>query len=125
MIKGNHKPGPLQKAQTSRTSRAKRRFNQLWSRYKIRPIACVGRVVEARLAVEVVEVSADELAVFHANAGIIDQIGHAAGGIDLIVGTAGSACFRFDGLDAVFERLLDDDDAREASVRRAVCDIEF
>jgi len=53
---------------------------------KIRPIGCVRRVVEARLAVEGVEISADELAVFHADAGIIDEIGHAAGGIDLIVG---------------------------------------
>jgi hypothetical protein len=81
--------------------------------------------MEARLAVEAVEIGADELAVFHANAAIIDQIGHAAGGIDLIVGTAGGACFRLDNLDAVFERLLDDDDAREASVWRAVCDIEL
>ena len=48
---------------------------------KIRPIGCVRRVVEARLAVEGVEISADELAVFHADAGIIDEIGHAAGGL--------------------------------------------
>src|SRR5712691_5999519 len=34
---------------------------------KIRPIECVGRVVEARLAVEAVEIGADELAVFNAN----------------------------------------------------------
>src|SRR5262249_12178646 len=92
---------------------------------KIRPIGCVRRVVEARLAVEGVEISADELAVFHADAGIIDEIGHAAGGVDPIVGTAGGACFRLDGLDAVLERLLDDDDAREPSVRRAVCDVEL
>src|SRR5262249_26607444 len=92
---------------------------------KIRPVGCAGRVMEARLAVEAVEIGADELAVFHANAAIIDQIGHAAGGIDLIVGTAGGACFRLDNLDAVFERLLDDDDAREASVWRAVCNIEL
>jgi hypothetical protein len=81
--------------------------------------------VEARLAVEGVEISADELAVFHADAAIIDEIGYAAGGVDPIVGTAGRACFRLDDLDAVLERLLDDDDAREASVRRAVCDIEL
>jgi hypothetical protein len=49
--------------------------------------------MEARLAVEAVEIGADELAVFHANAAIIDQIGHAAGGIDLIVGTAGGRVF--------------------------------
>src|SRR5215467_142350 len=91
----------------------------------VRPIGCVRRIVEARPAVEDIEIDADELAVFHADAGFIDQIGHAAGGIDLIVGTAGRACFRLDDLDAVFECLLDDDDAREACVRRAVCDIEL
>jgi hypothetical protein len=68
--------------------------------------------VKARPAVEAVEKGADELAVFHADTGIIDQIGHAAGGIDLIVGTAGRACFRLDDLDAILECLLDDDDAR-------------
>ena len=81
--------------------------------------------MEARLAIEAVEIGADELAVFHANAGLIDQIGHAAGGIDLIVGTVGGARFCLDDLDAVFKRLLKDDDAREASVWRAVCDIEL
>src|SRR5262249_18510886 len=92
---------------------------------KIRPIGCEGRVMEARLAVEAVEIGADELAVFHPDAGIIDQIGHAAGGIDLVVGTVGAARFCLDALDAVIERLLKDDDAREASVWRAVSDIEL
>src|SRR5215475_1769509 len=91
---------------------------------KIGPIGFVRHIVEARPAVEAVEKGADELAVFHADTGIIDQIGHAAGGIDLIVGTAERACFRLDDLDAVLECLLNDDDAREAGVRRAVCDIE-
>jgi hypothetical protein len=73
--------------------------------------------VEALLAVEAVEVGADELTVFHAAAGIVDEIRHAAGGIDLIVGTAGGTCFRLDNLDAILERLLDDNDARKAGVR--------
>ena len=77
--------------------------------------------MEARPAVQAVEKRADELAVFHADTGVIDQIGYAAGGIDLIVGTAGHAGFRLDDLDAVLECLLDDDDTREAGVRRAVC----
>ena len=81
--------------------------------------------MEARLAIETVEIGANELAVFHADAGLIDQIGHAAGGIDLIVGTARGACFRLDDLNMVLERLLDDDDARDAGVRRAVCDIKL
>src|SRR5712691_8026717 len=92
---------------------------------KIRPIGCARRVVEARLAVEAVEIGTDQLAVFHAHPGIVDQIGHAARGIDLIVGTARRACFRLDDLDAVLERLLDDDDAREAGIWRAVCDVDL
>ena len=80
--------------------------------------------MEARLAIEAIEIGADELAVFHPNASIIDQIGHAARGIDLIVATAGVRVF-IDDLDAVFERLLDDDDSREASVWRAVRDIQL
>ena len=39
--------------------------------------------------------------------------------------TAGGTCFRLDDLDAVLERLLDDDDARKTGVRRAVCDVEL
>src|SRR5262249_6415630 len=68
---------------------------------------------------------ADELTVFHARARIVDEIGHAARRIDPIVRTAGGAGFRLDDLDAVVERLLDDDDAREAGVGRAVGDVEF
>ena len=75
--------------------------------------------MEARRPVKAVEIGANELAVFHANAVIVDQIGHATRGIDPIVGAAGSACFRLDDLDAVFECFLDDDDACEAGVRRA------
>src|SRR6516165_3636498 len=86
---------------------------------KIRPLGGVRCHVEARLAVEAIEVGTDELAVFHADAGIVDQIGHAAGWIDPIVGTAGRTCFRLDDLDATLERLLDDNDARKAGVRRA------
>src|ERR1700738_2139153 len=59
---------------------------------KIRLIGCMRCIVEARLAVEPVEIGTDELTVFHTDAGIIDQIGKAAWGIDLIVGMAGVAC---------------------------------
>jgi len=45
---------------------------------KIRPIRCVRRIVKAWPTTEAVEIGADELAVFHADTGIIDQIGHAA-----------------------------------------------
>ena len=51
------------------------------------------RVVQARFTVEVVEVGTNELAVLHANAGIVDEIWHAARGVDLIVRTALGARF--------------------------------
>jgi hypothetical protein len=41
---------------------------------KVSPIGFTQRVVEARLAIEVVEIGTDELAVFHANASIVDEI---------------------------------------------------
>src|SRR6516165_8907964 len=49
----------------------------------VSPIRLAGGVMETRLAIQVVQIGTDELAVFHADAGIIDQIGDAAGGIDL------------------------------------------
>ena len=72
--------------------------------------------MEARFTVEVVEVGANELAVLHANAGIVDEIGHATRWIDLIVRTALGARFRLNDLDAVVKRLLYDNDARQPRV---------
>jgi hypothetical protein len=68
--------------------------------------------VEPRLTVKAIEIGADELAVLHANAGIINQKGHAARGIDLIVGTARGTRFRLDNLNAVLESFLKNEDAR-------------
>src|SRR5206468_11603101 len=42
------------------------------------PIGVTSWVVESGLAVKAVEIITDELAVFHANAGIVDEVGHAA-----------------------------------------------
>jgi hypothetical protein len=67
--------------------------------------------VEARLTVDAIEIGADELAVLHAETSIVDEIGHAARGVDLIVRTVQGARFRLDNLDAILERLLYDDDA--------------
>jgi hypothetical protein len=47
----------------------------------MRPIGRVRRIMEARPAVEAVDNGADGLAVFPADTGIIDQTGHAAGGL--------------------------------------------
>jgi hypothetical protein len=73
--------------------------------------------VKARLTIEAVEIGANELAVLHANAGIIDEIGHATRGVDLIVRTARSTCFRLEDLDAILECLLHDNDTRQPRVR--------
>jgi hypothetical protein len=69
------------------------------------PVGCTERIVESRLTVEAIEIGADELAVLHANAGIVNQKGHAARGIDLIVGTARGTRFRLDNLNAVLKCL--------------------
>ena len=44
--------------------------------------------MEPRLAIEAVEVGANQLTILHADASIVDEIGHAARRIDLIVGAA-------------------------------------
>lgn len=49
--------------------------------------------MELRLPVETVEVGADELAVLHTHAHVVDQVGHAPGGVDLIVGTTAVRVF--------------------------------
>ena len=58
------------------------------------PVGCTERVVEPRLIIKAIEIGADELAVLHANAGIVNQKGHAASGIDLIVRAASSSFSR-------------------------------
>ena len=40
-------------------------------------VARATRVMEARLTIEAVEIGANELAVLHANAGVIDEVRHA------------------------------------------------
>ena len=67
-------------------------------------VARATRVMEARLTIEAVEIGADELAVLHANAGVIDEIGNAARGVDLVVRAVCGARFRLDDLDAILER---------------------
>ncbi|MGA8001302.1 MAG: hypothetical protein WCA05_06605 [Pseudolabrys sp.] len=42
---------------------------------EVSPIGFPQRVVEAGLTIEAVEIGADELAVLHADAGIVDEIG--------------------------------------------------
>ena len=73
---------------------------------KVTPIRFTSRTVEARLTIEAVEIGADELAVLYAKTSIVDEIGHAARGVDLIVRAVQGARFRLDNLDAVLDRFL-------------------
>src|SRR5262249_28328794 len=77
----------------------------------VSPIRLPSGVVETRLTIEAVKIRADELAVFHANARIIDKVRHAPRWIDLIVRTVGGARRRPDDLGAVLERLFQHENA--------------
>ncbi len=90
----------------------------------VRPIGCMERVMELRLPVETVEVGADELAVLHTHAHVVDQVGHAPGGVDLIVGTTRSARFRLEYFDVVRQALFQDEDARQPRIWGSVCDVD-
>src|SRR6266568_3595721 len=82
------------------------------------PIRIRCRAMQARLAVEAVKIGADELAVLHADAGIVDEVGHAAGGVDLVVGAIRYARLRSDHLDAVLQTFLEHYDARQSRIGR-------
>src|SRR5262249_37298335 len=91
----------------------------------IGPIRFKQRVLEFGFAVEFVEIGADDLAILHADAGVVDEIRHAAGGVDLIVRAAPSTGFRLDDLDAVFQAFLRYYNPRQSGIGRAGCDIEL
>jgi hypothetical protein len=70
---------------------------------KVSPIRGSKRPVKPRLAIETVEIDTDELAIFHANASIIDKIGYAARGIDLVVSTfVSTRLCRYDFISGAF-----------------------
>ena len=60
------------------------------------PIEFTQRVMEARLTIEAVEIGANELAVLYANAGVIDEVGHAARRINLVIRAVRGTRFRLD-----------------------------
>src|SRR5215813_10265835 len=60
---------------------------------KVSPIGCTWQLMKPRLAVETVEMGTDELAILHTNASIIDEIGYAARGVDLVVRAVTSTRF--------------------------------
>src|SRR5574338_1262632 len=78
---------------------------------KVSPIGGGKRPVKPGLAVETVEIGTDELAILHANAGVIDKIGYAARGVDRVVRAfTGTRLCRYD-FNPVLERFLYNDDA--------------
>src|SRR4051794_40942 len=81
--------------------------------------------MKARLAAEAVQVGADELAVLHADAGIVDEVRHAPRGVDPIVRAVGRARLGLDDFDPVLEALLDDQDARQPRIWRRERDVDF
>jgi hypothetical protein len=78
---------------------------------KVGPIMVTQRLVKPWLVVEVVEIGTDKLAILHANASIIDEVGYAARGIDLVVRAVTGTRLCLDNLDAVLERFLYNNDA--------------
>src|SRR5512147_960987 len=62
------------------------------------PRSITARRIERRLAIQMVEVGANESGFLHADAVVTHQIGDAAGRIDAVVGTVRSACLCGDRL---------------------------
>jgi hypothetical protein len=56
-------------------------------------------------------IGTDKLAVLHTNTGIIDEIGYAARGVDLVVRAVTGTRLCLNDLDAVLKRFLYNDDA--------------
>jgi hypothetical protein len=81
--------------------------------------------MQAGLTVETIEIGADQLAVLHPYAGVVDQVRYTARWADLIVGAVLHARLGLDDLDAILQPLLHHHDAREPRVWRAICHVEL
>jgi len=81
--------------------------------------------MKGRMALQVIEVGADESGFLHANAIVPHEIGDAAGWIDAVIGAVRNARLRGDSLHPALQSLLDHDDARHARVGRAGGDVEL
>src|SRR5579859_5036132 len=91
----------------------------------IRPVRIIRRSMEAGLAVEAVEIRANDLAVLKANSGIINEVGHPAGRINLIIGTVDGARLGLDDFDAFTQPLFDNQNARQPRIGRTRCDVKL
>src|ERR1700720_395138 len=81
--------------------------------------------MQAGLTVETIEIGADQPAVLHPCAGVVDQVRYTARWADLIVGAVLHARLGLDDLDAILQPLLHHHDARKPRVWRAVCHVEL
>src|SRR5262249_32091951 len=81
--------------------------------------------METGRAIDSIEVGADELAVLHADAVVIDQIGHPTRRVDLVVGTADGARLGFKDGDAIGELFLQYEDASKPGIGRSIGDVEL
>src|SRR5215831_14821756 len=73
---------------------------------EVSPIGFAWQLVKPRLAVETVEIGTDELAVFDTIASIIDEVGYAARGIDLVVRAVTGTRLCLDNFDAALKHFL-------------------
>src|SRR5215468_2586551 len=81
--------------------------------------------METGRAIDGIEVGADELAVLHADAVVIDQIGHPTRRVDLVVGTADGACLGLENGNAIGELFLQYEDAGKPGIGRSIGDVEL
>jgi hypothetical protein len=89
------------------------------------PSLLAARQIERRLAVQVIEVRANQRGLLHPDAVVAHEIGDAAGWIDAVVGTVGRPCLRDDRLHPAFQSLLENHDPRHARVGRTGGDVEL
>ena len=80
---------------------------------------------KSRLAVEMIEVGADDCGFFQADAVVTDEIGDATRWIDAVVRTVRQTCLRDDDFDATLQSLLENHDSCNARVGRARRDVEL
>src|SRR6266576_1606057 len=89
------------------------------------PRLVTGWQIENRIAVEVIEVGADDCRIFKSYAVVADEIGDATRWIDTVVRTVRATCLCADDFDSARQSLLDNYDSCNARVGRAWGDVEL
>src|SRR3990172_2879659 len=84
-----------------------------------------GWQIEGWVAIEVIEVSADDCGFLQPHAVVTDEIGNATRWINGVVGTVRKTCLCGDDLDSALQPLLMNHDACDARVGRARGDVEL